>query len=130
VKGLGLEQKVTEAVIEKADEELIEKYCGGTYATQETRDSYIHAPFITLSLTEPKPYIWITLSGCNFKCKGCFSIARDTVGEPMTVDGLINWVEKSIWAYTNSTLLEEAIITGGEPTLDMDFLLDLVLNIQ
>jgi hypothetical protein len=32
VKGLGLEQKVTEAVIEKADEELIEKYCGGKYA--------------------------------------------------------------------------------------------------
>jgi hypothetical protein len=32
VKGLGLEQKVTEAVIQKADEELIEKYCGGKYA--------------------------------------------------------------------------------------------------
>jgi len=29
VKGLGLEQKVTEAVIERVDEELIEKYCGG-----------------------------------------------------------------------------------------------------
>jgi len=28
VKGLGLEQKVTEAVIERVDEELIEKYCG------------------------------------------------------------------------------------------------------
>jgi len=27
VKGLGLEQKVTEAVIERVDEELIEKYC-------------------------------------------------------------------------------------------------------
>ena len=27
VKGLGLEQKVTEAVIQKADEELVEKYC-------------------------------------------------------------------------------------------------------
>ena len=29
VKGLGLEQKVTEAAIQKADEELIKKYCGG-----------------------------------------------------------------------------------------------------
>jgi hypothetical protein len=28
VKGLGLEQKVTEAAIHKADEELIEKCCG------------------------------------------------------------------------------------------------------
>ena len=31
VKGLGLEQKVTEAVIERVDEELVEKYCGGKY---------------------------------------------------------------------------------------------------
>ena len=30
VKGLGLEQKVTEAVIERVDDELIEKYCGGS----------------------------------------------------------------------------------------------------
>ena len=91
---------------------------------------YRNVPFITLSLTEPKPRIWITLSGCNFKCKGCFSIARDTVGEPMTVDGLINWVEKSNRAYNGNTLLEEAVITGGEPTLDRDFLMDLVLNLK
>jgi hypothetical protein len=32
VKGLGLEQKMTEAAIQKVDEELIEKYCGGMYA--------------------------------------------------------------------------------------------------
>lgn len=91
---------------------------------------YRYVPFITLSLTEPKPRIWITLSGCNFKCKGCFSIARDTVGEPMTVDGLMNWVEKSNRAYNGNTLLEEAVITGGEPTLDRDFLMDLVLNLK
>ena len=99
-------------------------------STQETRDSYRHVPFITLSLTEPKPCIWITLSGCNFKCKGCFSIARDTVGEPMSVDGLINWVKKSNRAYNCNTLLEEAVITGGEPTLDRGFLMDLVLNLK
>lgn len=91
---------------------------------------YRYVPFITLSLTEPKPRIWITLSGCNFKRKGCFSIARDTVGEPMTVDGLINWVEKSNRAYNGTTLLEEAVITGGEPTLNRDFLMDLVLNLK
>ncbi len=91
---------------------------------------YRYVPFITLSLSEPEPRIWITLSGCNFKCKGCFSIARDTVGEPMTVDALINWVEKSNRAYNGNTLLEEAVITGGEPTLDRDFLMDLVLNLK
>ncbi len=91
---------------------------------------YRHVPFITLSLTEPEPRIWITLSGCNFKCKGCFSIARDTIGEPMTVDGLIHWVEKSNRAYNGNTLLEDAVITGGEPTLDRGFLLDLVLKLK
>ena len=91
---------------------------------------YRYVPFITLSLSEPEPRIWITLSGCNFKCKGCFSIARDTIGEPMTVDGLINWVKKSSRAYNGNTLLQDAVITGGEPTLDKDFLLDLVLNLK
>jgi len=40
VKGLGLEQKVTEAVIEKMDEELIEKYCGGKYARGNSKNRY------------------------------------------------------------------------------------------
>jgi pyruvate-formate lyase-activating enzyme len=49
----------------------------------------------------------------------------------MTVDGLINWVEKSSRTYKdNIGPLEEAIITGGEPTLDKDFLRDLVLNLK
>ncbi len=39
-------------------------------------------------------------------------------------------MEKSRRAYTNSTPLEGAIITGGEPTLDRGFLLDLVLNLK
>ena len=71
---------------------------------------YRYVPFITLSLTEPETCIWITLSDCNFKCKGCFSIARDAVGEPMTVDELINWVEESNRAYNGDTRLEEACL--------------------
>ena len=96
----------------------------------KTANGFRYVPFITLSLSEPEPRIWITLSGCNFKCKGCFSIARDTIGEPMTVDGLINWVEKSNRTYNGNTLLQDAVITGGEPTLDKDFLLDLVLKLK
>ena len=96
----------------------------------KTANGFRYVPFITLSLSEPEPRIWITLSGCNFKCKGCFSIARDTIGEPMTVDGLIHWVKKSSRAYNGNTLLQDAVITGGEPTLDKDFLLDLVLNLK
>lgn len=43
VKGLGLEQKVTEAVIQNADEELIEKYCGGMYARGNGNNRYQRA---------------------------------------------------------------------------------------
>ncbi len=43
VKGLGLEQKVTEAVIQKADEELTEKYCGGMYARGNGNNRYQRA---------------------------------------------------------------------------------------
>ena len=43
VKGLGLEQKVTEAVIERVDEELIEKYCGGKYARGNSKNRYQRA---------------------------------------------------------------------------------------
>jgi pyruvate formate lyase activating enzyme len=97
----------------------------------KTRNGTRYIPFITLSLSEPKPRIWITLSGCNFNCKGCFSGARDTVGVPMTVDKLINRVEKSSRTYNNNIgPLKEAIITGGEPTLDKDFLRALVLNLK
>jgi len=96
----------------------------------ETSEGYRNVPFITLSLSEPKPHIWITLSGCNFKCKGCFSIARDPVGELRTVDELINFIKRSNWIYSNITPLEGAIITGGEPTLDKNFLLDLVRELK
>jgi len=49
----------------------------------------------------------------------------------MTVDRLINWVEESNRAYNNNIgPLEEAIITGGEPTLAKAFLRDLVLNLK
>ncbi len=91
---------------------------------------YRYVPFITLSLSELKPRVWITLSGCNFTCKGCFSIARDPVGEPMTVEQLINLVNKSSRNYYGDTALEEAVITGGEPTLDRGFLRDLTLNLK
>nr|CBH38031.1 hypothetical protein BSM_15080 [uncultured archaeon]CBH38492.1 hypothetical protein BSM_19690 [uncultured archaeon] len=47
-------------------------------------DGHRHVPFVTFSA--PKPRVLITLLGCNFKCKGCFSLARDTIGERMSVE--------------------------------------------
>ena len=43
MKGLGLEQKVTEAVIERVDEELVEKYCVGKYARGNSKKRYQRA---------------------------------------------------------------------------------------
>lgn len=85
-----------------------------------------YVPFITLS--ELKKRVWITLSGCNFKCKGCFSLARNTLGEQMTVEQLISLVKDSASGCYNA--LEEAVITGGEPTLNRQYLVDLVSQLK
>jgi pyruvate formate lyase activating enzyme len=95
---------------------------------KETRNGCRYIPFITLS--ELKPRVWITLSGCNFNCKGCFSIARDPVGEPMTVERLINLVKNASRNYYGDTPLEEAVITGGESTLDRQYLVDLIAHLK
>lgn len=88
---------------------------------------YRHIPFITLS--EIKPRVWITLSGCNFKCRGCFSPARDVNGKNMGVDEVVSLVKKASLDYCQK-LPEEIIITGGEPALNQNYLLDLVFRLN
>ena len=97
-------------------------------STCRPRKGFVNVPFITLSLTEP--CIWLTLSGCNFKCRGCFSSARDPIGEPMTVERLLDFMENSTRIYNRDTPLEAAVITGGEPTQDRDFLVNLVRGLK
>jgi pyruvate formate lyase activating enzyme len=87
-----------------------------------------YVPFITLS--ELKPRAWITLADCNFRCKGCFSIARDPIGEPMPVERLVNLVKNAAREYYGDTQLEEVVITGGEPTLDRPYLVDLISRLK
>lgn len=91
-------------------------------------DRFRYVPFITLS--ELKPRVWVTLSGCNFRCKGCFCNARDPIGVPMSVEQLISLVKNSTREYYGNIPLEEAIITGGEPTLNKHYLLDLVSRLK
>ena len=97
-------------------------------STHAVSRGYRHVPFITLS--ELKPRAWITLSGCNFRCKGCFSIARDPVGEPMTVEQLITLVKNASREYYGDISLDEVVITGGEPTLDRQYLMDLISQLK
>ncbi|NLX46993.1 MAG: radical SAM protein [Euryarchaeota archaeon] len=80
-------------------------------------------PFITLS--EYAPRIWITMSGCNLRCRGCFSIAREEVGDPMTVQQLVDLVDVSAREHFGRGL-QEVVITGGEPALDRDYLVRLM----
>jgi pyruvate-formate lyase-activating enzyme len=85
-------------------------------------------PFITLS--ELKPRVWITLSGCNFRCRGCFSFAREPIGEPMTAEQVVALVKNAARQYYGDTPLEEAVITGGEPTLDREYLVVLFAQLH
>ena len=94
----------------------------------QKKQEYRYIPFITLS--ELKPRVWITLSGCNFKCRGCFSIAREPVGEPMGVEQLITLVKNAANEYYGDRQLEEAVITGGESTLNRQYLVDLVSHLK
>ncbi len=94
----------------------------------QKKQEYRYIPFITLS--ELKPRVWITLSDCNFKCRGCFSIAREPVGEPMTVGQLITLVKNAAIEYYGDTQLEEAVLTGGESTLNRHYLVDLVSHLK
>jgi len=48
----------------------------------------------------------------------------------MTVEQLINLVKNSSRDYYGDTPLEEAVITGGEPTLNKHYLLDLVSQLK
>lgn len=88
---------------------------------------YRYVPFITLS--EIKSRVWITLSGCNFNCRGCFSPARTIKGEKMSVDQVVKLVKKASLDYYQK-LPEEIIITGGESTLNRDYLLELVFELN
>ena len=88
---------------------------------------YRYIPFITLS--EIAPRVWITLSDCNFNCKGCFSPAKAIKGKKMSTDELVNLVRKASHEYYQK-LPEEIIITGGEPTLNRDYLVDLVSKLK
>ncbi len=87
-----------------------------------------HVPFITLSPSGPKSHAIITLAGCNFRCRGCFSSARAVLGEPMSVDDLVTLLDRSCECY--QVCPEKVKITGGEPTLDKHFLITLLHKLR
>ena len=76
---------------------------------------------------KPTWEVGICLAGCNFKCKGCYTLARKKIGKLLSVDEVTDiYIRTCKYAYNE---LSDVTITGGEPTLDPDYLIKLVTNL-
>ena len=72
---------------------------------------------------------WISLSGCNFNCKGCAALSKGEVGRFISSRDLARLVFKSS-QYFWGKMIKRAVITGGEPTLDPEYLLSLISDLK
>ncbi|HDS45070.1 MAG TPA: radical SAM protein [Methanomicrobia archaeon] len=81
------------------------------------------------TLSEIAPRVWFMLRGCNFRCRGCFRPARDEGGTQLTAEEALARMERACLDYYG-TLPREAMITGGEPTLDKAYLVQLVRGLK
>jgi len=85
-------------------------------------------PFITFCI-KPTKKAWINLAGCNFDCKGCFAIAKENVGKNFTVNELIDFFFKACKLIYNE-MIHDIVITGGEPTLNPSYLIELIKGLR
>jgi pyruvate-formate lyase-activating enzyme len=81
------------------------------------------------TLSEIEPRIWLMLTGCNFRCRGCFRPARDLRGTLLTTKETLEKAEHACLNYYGH-LPSKAMITGGEPTLDKEYLLSLIAGLK
>ncbi len=81
------------------------------------------------TLSEIEPRVWFMLTGCNFRCRGCFRPARDGGGTLLTASETLERMERACQNYYGEVPVE-AMITGGEPTTDKEYLLSLVKGLK
>lgn len=81
------------------------------------------------TLSEIEPRVWFMFTGCNFHCKGCFRPARDVDWTLLTADETLERMEAACRRYYGK-VSSEAMITGGEPTLDKAYILGLVRGLR
>lgn len=81
------------------------------------------------TLSEMEPRVWFMLTGCNFRCKGCFRPARDGGGTALTAIETLKIMDEACRNYYGA-VPTEAMITGGEPPLDKAYLLSLVKGLR
>jgi len=81
------------------------------------------------TLSEIEPRVWFMLTGCNFRCRGCFRPARDGGGMLLTAEETLARMEQACMSYYGK-IPPEAMITGGEPALEKEYLLGLVRGLR
>jgi pyruvate-formate lyase-activating enzyme len=89
---------------------------------------YRRIPFLTF-VVNPFRKLKINLSGCNFNCKGCFAIAKEETGPNLSIEQLINLIKKSCSFFYGKEVCDVQI-TGGEPTLNKDYLISLIKGLR
>lgn len=89
---------------------------------------YRKIPFLTF-IVSPFRKLKINLSGCNFNCKGCFAVAKEEVGRDLSVEQLVDLIKGSC-AFFYGDMVDNVQITGGEPTLDKDYLVSLIKGLR
>lgn len=91
--------------------------------------SFKKVPFLTCEVS-PRRKVKINLSGCNFDCKGCFAIAKRETGRTLSVEELLNLLIKTCRLIYGGLVVDDAQMTGGEPTKDLDYLLSLIRGLR
>lgn len=89
---------------------------------------YRKVPFLTFVIT-PIRKLKINLAGCNFNCIGCFAIAKEEAGPELSIGQLISMIKKSCSFFYGKGAFDVQI-TGGEPTLDKDYLISLIKGLK
>lgn len=89
---------------------------------------YRRVPFLTF-VVSPYQKVKINLAGCNFDCKGCFAIAKQEVGRALSVEELVNLLIKSC-RLIYGRIVSDVQMTGGEPTVNVDYLASLVQKLR
>ena len=64
---------------------------------------------------------YVNLAGCNFNCRACFAVAKDYVGRDFSVDEFLDFFIKAC-NYICGEIADEVVLTGGEPTINPDYL--------
>jgi len=94
-----------------------------------------HVPFIKCNLGKKITifgfkHTWgtiIYLAGCNFKCMGC-STARENIGVTLSSDSAVD-LSKRVCEYANKQI-SDVTVTGGEPTLNSNYLIELMSSLK